>query len=80
MGNVIENVIENFIENAIENGISNAIENGISNVIENVIENALKTVALLTWLKTARFFIENLKINNEKKLYFNFLKHAQKQH
>ncbi len=28
------------------------------NVISNVIENALKTVALLTSLKTARFFIK----------------------
>ena len=54
--------------------------NVIENVIENDIENALKTVALLTPLKTARFFIENLKINNEKKLYSNFFKHAQKQH
>jgi hypothetical protein len=71
-GNVIENVIENAIENAIENGISNVIENGI--------ENALKPVALLTSLKTARFFIENLRINNEKKLYLIFFKHAQQQH
>jgi len=70
------NVIENGISNVIENGISNVIENGISNVIEN----ALKTVALLTSLKTARFLIKTLTINNENKLYLNFFKHAQKQH
>jgi hypothetical protein len=42
----------------IENGVENVIENVISNVVENVIENALKTVALLTPLKTVQFLFK----------------------
>jgi hypothetical protein len=42
----------------IENGVENVIENVISNVVEKVIENALKTVALLTPLKTVQFLFK----------------------
>jgi hypothetical protein len=38
--------------------IENVVENVISNVVENVIENALKTVALLTPLKTVQFLFK----------------------
>jgi hypothetical protein len=57
--NGVENVIENVISNVVENVISNVVENVISNVVENVIENALKTVALLTPLKTVQFLFKS---------------------
>jgi hypothetical protein len=44
----------------------NYIENGVENLIENFIENALKTVALLTPLKTAQFLIKKFKFKQQK--------------
>jgi hypothetical protein len=54
------------MRNYIENGVENLIENVISDVIENFIENALKTVALLTPLKTAQFLIKKFKFKQQK--------------
>ena len=48
------------------------------NVIENVIENALKTVALLTSLKTARFFIKKFKNKQRKKTLFKLFQACTK--
>ena len=62
MRSYIENGVENVIVNVIENVISDVIEN----VIENFIENALKTVALLTPLKTAQFLIKKFKFKQQK--------------
>jgi hypothetical protein len=50
------------MRNYIENGVENLIEN----VISDVIENALKTVALLTPLKTAQFLIKKFKFKPQK--------------
>jgi hypothetical protein len=64
MRSYIENVVENVISNVVENVISNVVENVISNVVENVIENALKTVALLTPLKTVQFLFKLSMLTN----------------
>jgi hypothetical protein len=64
MRSYIENVVENVISNVVENVISNVVENVISNVVENVIENALKTVGLLTPLKTVQFLLKLSMLTN----------------
>jgi hypothetical protein len=64
MRSYIENVVENVISNVVENVISSVVENVISNVVENVIENALKTVALLTPLKTVQFLFKLSMLTN----------------
>ena len=49
----------------------NGVENFIENVISNVIENALKTVALLTPLKTAQFLIKKFKFKQQKQNFIH---------
>jgi hypothetical protein len=61
--------MRNYIENGVENVVENVISDVIENVIENFIENALKTVALLTPLKTAQFLIKKFKFKQQKQSF-----------